>query len=53
MNNYLIPLLAPSVIKKDYAFAEGNIAFVIADKLSVQKRAGIAHLRGALRCHGA
>lgn len=42
VNNCLIEAPAPGFNQQNYAFMAGNIAFVIADKLSVQKSSAIA-----------
>jgi hypothetical protein len=42
VNNCLIAAAAPGFNQQNYAFMAGNIAFVIADKLSVQKRSTVA-----------
>ncbi|MXP48973.1 hypothetical protein FD733_04660 [Pantoea sp. Eser] len=53
MNNCLIEAPAPGFDQQNYAFMAGNIAFVIADKLSFQKRSAVALFWRITPFHGA
>ncbi|WP_312057349.1 hypothetical protein [Pantoea brenneri] len=53
VNSCLIEAPAPGFNQQNYAFMAGNIAFVIADKLSVQKSSAVALFWRITPFHGA